>query len=707
MLIITEKPSVGRDIAQAINPHPVPHDGYLTAGDTVITWGFGHLVTLAEPEAYHDSWRKWSLDQLPMLPETFKLVPIKKTISQFKTVSRLMQAADIIICATDADREGELIFRYIYQMVHVNKPVKRLWLSENTPQAIVAGLNVLKPLSAYDALAAAAEARAQADWVVGLNATRVFTLKHGQSGQGALSVGRVQTPTLRIIADRDQEIARFKPTPYWQLEVWFETPQQEQYAGYWFIEEGRQTRDRFFDREEADNISSMVLPNTPGLIKQIETKRVNIHPPLLFSLNDLQKEGNRRFGLTAQQVLDTAQSLYEKHLISYPRTEARYLATEIAGTVEQRLTELQKDTAYRVPIEQMSRPLPLQRLINDQAVSKAGHYAIIPTGQVPKSATDRELKIFDLVARRFIAALLPKGVDERTTLITEAGGQRFRTRGTAVLVLGWRQALHTLPEPKDPEHPDESEPNAKIPTGLKLNLRVTVVNTSILDKETKAPPRFTDASILAIMEKHGLGTPATRARILEVLLLREYVERVKKTLVSTEKGRALLTVVPDDLQNPEMTGSWEARLENIAAGSDSAHRFLEDIRAYTQNLVTIAKQQSRASVTPGDLGPCPICNLGRVIAGTKGWGCSRWRDGCSFTIWREIAGKRLTEAQIKTLLAGKTTALLKGFKSKNGKSFSARLRWNRDSRKVEFIFPSPTDGTAAIRPVRKSSRRSP
>ncbi|PSR34090.1 MAG: DNA topoisomerase III [Sulfobacillus benefaciens] len=705
MLIVTEKPSVGRDIAQAINSRPVAHDGYLVAGDTTVTWGFGHLVTLAEPDAYQEAWRKWSLAQLPMLPETFKLVPIKKTLSQFKTVSRLMRAADVIICATDADREGELIFRYIYQMVNVSKPVKRLWLSENTPQAILAGLSALKPLSSYDALAAAAQARAQADWVVGLNATRVFTLKHGISGQGALSVGRVQTPTLRIIADRDQEIANFTPTPYWQLEVWFETPNQEQYAGYWFVSEGRETRDRFLVREEAEKIAAMVPPQTPGLIKSIETKRVNIHPPLLFSLNDLQKEGNRRFGLTAQQVLDTAQSLYEKHLISYPRTEAKYLTKEIAGTVEQRLAGLQKETAYREPIEQVSRPLPLQRLINDQAVSKAGHYAIIPIGQLPSNLTDRELKIFDLVARRFIAALLPKGIDERTTLITEAGGQMFRTRGTAILVLGWRQAVHALPESKDPENIDDAEPNAKIPSGLTPELPVTVVKNSILEKETKAPPRFTDASILAVMEKHGLGTPATRARILEVLLLREYVKRVKKTLVSTDKGRALLSVVPEDLQNPELTGNWESRLENIAAGTESADRFLADIRSYTQNLVAVAKQQSRTSVAPDDLGPCPMCSIGRVVAGKKGWGCSRWRDGCSFTIWREIAGKRLTETQLKTLLAGKTTALLKGFKSKNGKSFSARLRWNRDSHTVDFIFPSSAD--MATRSARKSSRRSP
>ncbi len=707
MLIITEKPSVGRDIAQAINSHPVSHDGYLTAGNSIVTWGFGHLVTLADPDAYQDAWRKWSLAQLPMLPDTFKLVPIKKTLSQFKTVSRLMEAADVIICATDADREGELIFRYIYQMVHVNKPVKRLWLSENTPQAILAGLNALKPLSAYDALAAAAQARAQADWVVGLNATRVFTLKHGQRGQGALSVGRVQTPTLRIIADRDQEIASFVPVPYWQLEVWFETPQQQQYTGYWFVEEGREIRDRFLDRAEADKIASMVPPNTPGLITLIETKRVNIHPPLLFSLNDLQKEGNRRFGLTAQQVLDTAQTLYEKHLISYPRTEARHVTKEIASTVEQRLAGLQRETAYRLPIEQVSRPLSLQRLINDHAVSKAGHFAIIPTGQLPKNVTDREVKIFDLVARRFIAALLPKGVDERTTLITEAGGHRFRTRGTAVVVLGWRQTMHMLPEPKDTENTDDSETNAKIPAGLKPELPVAVVKNSILSKETKAPARFTDASILAIMEKHGLGTPATRARILEVLLLREYVERVKKTLVSTEKGRSLLSVVPGDLQNPELTGGWEARLENIAASTDSADRFLADIRTYTQNLVAVAKQQSRTSVASDDLGPCPICNTGRIIAGKKGWGCNRWRDGCNFTIWREIAGKRLTETQLKALLAGKTTPVLKGFKSKNGKSFSARLRWNRDTSKVEFIFPSPTATTSATRPVRKSSRRSP
>ncbi len=700
MLIVTEKPSVGRDIAHALGPHVTSHDGYLTVGDDTITWGFGHLVTLASPETYQAEWKRWTLDTLPMLPDPFTLEPVPKTLKQLRLIAKLMRGADLILSATDADREGELIFRYIYEWAAVTAPVKRLWLSENTVSGIQTALAAAKPLAHYNSLAEAAKARSQADWLVGLNATRAFTIRHGQRGQGALSVGRVQTPTLRLIVDRDRAIREFTPTPYWQLVVTFRAPQGE-YQGVWFRSDGKDTTDRFNGREEADRIAAKINPDDDGKILSIEKKRVTVHPPLLFSLNDLQKEANRRFGLTAQQTLDVAQALYEKHLISYPRTDARHVTHAIAASFGSRLKTILETSAYRSLADSLPDPLRVKRLVDDAKVATAGHYAMIPTGAVPHGLPDREAKIFDLVARRLIASLMPSGTDERTVVITEVAAELFQTRGTTVIEAGWRAALKALPEDNDEESADaKSGRPTKIPLGLKKSQAVTVDHSDVQSKETKAPPALNDASLLALMEKFGLGTPATRARIVEVLLTRDYIERSKKTLVSTEKGRTLLTLVPDDIQNPDMTGTWESRLEAIADGREDAAPFLEDIRLYTTQIVNAAKQQ-KAQIIASDFGLCPVCRTGQVIAGKKGYGCSRWREGCSFTIWHQLAGKKLSETQIKTLLAGKTTALLKGFKSKAGKSFSAKLHLDPSTGKVEFIFSAPPKSTP-----KPSTRRS-
>lgn len=688
MLIVTEKPSVGRDIAHALGSPITPHDGYLTVGNDTVTWGFGHLVTLANPEAYDPNWKRWTFESLPMLPTTFQLAPVSKTLKQLRLITKLMKAADLILCATDADREGELIFRYIYAWASVSVPVKRLWLSENTVAGIQAALADSKPWAHYDGLAEAAQARSQADWLVGLNATRAFTLRHGQRGQGALSVGRVQTPTLRLIVDRDQEIAAFTPTPYWQLAVTFRA-EQGQYLGIWVRGQGKESLDRFTNREAAEAVAAKIRSASGGVVRSIEKKRVTVHPPLLFSLNDLQKEANRRFSLTAQQTLDGAQSLYEKHLISYPRTDARHVTQAIGSSFKNRLQGLLASNAYRGLTESLPTPLPIKRLVNEAKVAAAGHYAIIPTGTLPKNLSERDAKIFDLIARRFFASVMPPGTDERTVVMTAVDTENFQTRGTTVIVPGWRIALTALPDDKDEDSLDPKGAGAtKIPSGLKKDQSVAIDHSEVQSKETKAPPALNDASLLALMEKFGLGTPATRARIVEVLLTRDYIQRVKKTLVSTDKGRALLSVVPEDIQNPDMTGNWESRLEAIAEGKDDSALFLRDIRLYTQEIVDRAKQQ-QAHVIASDLGLCPLCHGGQVIAGTKGYGCSRWREGCSFTIWRQIAGKKLTENQVKTLLAGKTTALLKGFKSKAGKSFSAKLRMDPTTGKVEFVFADP------------------
>jgi len=690
-VIVAEKPSVAMDIARALGS-PQKHDGYVTvSGDDIVTWATGHLVQLADPEQYDATWKKWDWATLPMLPDAFRLTPIAKSADQFRVVQGLMNRADVdtIVCATDADREGELIFRWIYRLSGCHKPVRRLWLSENTPQAIRQALQVMKPASAYDALGQAAEARAKADWLVGLNATRAFTLRHGQRGQGPLSVGRVQTPTLKLIADRDQAIAGFVPQPYWTVKVTFEAP-EGRYVGVWQAPEnpkaGKEEHpDRLPTEAAAQAIAAKVPPGTPGRVVTVDRKTVTVNPPLLFSLNDLQKEANKRFGLTAQQTLDAAQALYEKHLTSYPRTDARYITQEIAATVPERLKGL--EAAYPALLTLPQAP-NTGRITDDAKVAVAGHYAIIPTGQaLPADLPDRERQVYDLIARRFIAALMPAGIDERTTIGTEAAGERFKTTGTAVVEPGWRRALAPVPEPDDEQADTDDDKASAIPPGLTDGTAVTVTAVETPKGETKPPARLTDGSLLALMEKHGLGTPATRARIVEVLVQRGYVERSKKTLQSTDKGRRLLALLPDAIHSPELTGQWEQQLEAIAQGRGDAAVFLAGIRHFTQDIVAQARSQ-HAQAVANDWGPCPVCREGRVIEGKKAWGCSRWKEGCRFAIWKEVAGKRLSVTHVKALLAGQPTPEIKGFRGKSGQAFAARLRLDAAGR-VVFVFESP------------------
>lgn len=689
-VIITEKPSVAMDIARVLG-RPQKHDGYVTVGEDAVTWAYGHLATLAAPEQYQPAWKRWSWETLPMIPDAFQVVPIAKTRSQLAVLQRLLKSADRVVAATDADREGELIIRYILDLSGVDKPVSRLWLSENTPEAIRRALSQLKPLSAYDHLAVAARARAEADWLVGLNATRAFSLRHGRPGT-PLSVGRVQTPTLRLIYDRDREVEAFTPTPYWQVAATFEAPEGT-YVGLW---QGAHTEhpDRISTEEEARRVLESVVPGTAGTIASLTTKRVTLKPPLLYSLNDLQKEANRRYGMTAQDILNAAQRLYDQHLLSYPRTDSRHLTAELAFSVGERLAGLRQQDPYQSLVSGVPTPLRTARLINEAEVSKAGHHGLIPTGKSPGGRlSPKDVKIYDLVVRRFLASLYPAGVDDRTTLMTQVESQSFKTTGTVEVVQGWRQVLKPSPERED----EEVEKSA-IPSGLLPGETVVVVEAESRAKETKAPPKLTDASLLALMEKHGLGTPATRARIVEVLLDRDYVVRRKKLIETTNKGRQLLEVVPDTIQSPKLTGGWEQILEDVAMGSGNPVEFMQAIRVYTKELVDAARAQQGSTMSENDLGPCPLCQRGRVISNAKGWSCSRWREGCPFMIWRTVAGKKLSEAQVKTLVAGKMTAELKGFKSKAGKPFQAKLRFNAESGRVEFIFRTASRSKKAAGP---------
>ncbi len=714
-LIIAEKPSVARAIA-AVLGRPTRQEGFLVVGNDLVSWARGHLVSLAEPAAYQPEWRKWSWSGLPMLPEAFRLVPVPAGHDQLQVLARLVKRADVdsIVVATDADREGELIARWLLRHLTARQPTLRLWLSEATPSAIRTAFSRLQPASAYDLLGQAAEARAEADWLVGLNATRAITLRHGQRGQGALSVGRVQTPTLRLIADRHREIENFRAVPYWQVEATFATADHDAYRGLW-IEVGRaEPADRMADRAAAERIMRQVAPGTPGVVSRRESKRVTVHPPRLYNLADLQKDANRRFGMTAQDTLSAAQRLYEASLSSYPRTEARAVSATEAASMGQRLASL--GALYGEMLSALPSPLPLARITSEDEVQKAGHPAIVPTGVRPgPSLAARDLKVWDLIVRRTFAALLPPGTDERTTVWTEAAGETFRTQGSVVVVPGWRVATGRLPSAQGPDA--ESEARERIPPGLSTGQAVEVSGLDVLEKTTKPPAHLTDATLLALMEKHNLGTPATRAGILDTLVAREYAVREKKALVSTAKGRALLQVAPSALQSPDLTGDWEVQLEAIAGGTGDAAAFVQSIRAYTAEVVAAVREQAAkvvagaagASDASAVLGTCPLCREGQVVATPKGWGCSRWKSGCSFTIWRTVAKKRLTDRQVATLLAGKTTGMLKGFKNRAGQPFSARL--TLEGGRVTFVFGSqappgrPAEPPAPEGPMRTAPTR--
>lgn len=704
-LFIAEKPSVARAIAGVLGSVR-PQDGFLSAGGDLVAWARGHLVGLAEPDAYQPEWRRWSWSGLPMLPDPFRLAALAGGRGELRVLAALLKRADVsqIVVATDADREGELIARWILRHLAARQPVSRLWLSETTPAAISRALSDLKAAAAYEPLGQAAEARAQADWLVGLNATRAVTLRHGQRGQGALSVGRVQTPTLRLIADRDREIAAFLAAPYWQVDVVFALADDEEatYRGRWARPGQAEPADRILDPAAAEAIVAKVPPGTRGAVRERESRRVTLEPPKLYNLADLQKEANRRFGLTAADTLASAQRLYEARLTSYPRTEARAVSAAEAATMGRRLADLR--SAYGELLAALPSPLPLARITSDAAVARAGHPAIVPTGERPSGTVSaRDRKVWDLIVRRTFAALMPPGLDERTTVWTEAVGESFRTQGTVVVRPGWRVATGRLAAESSSDR--EEEPEGSIPPALQAGQPVAVRASELLAKTTKPPAHLTDASILALMEKHGLGTPATRASILDTLVQRQYVAREQKALAATAKGRALLEVAPQALQSPKLTGEWEAQLEAIAQGAGDAQRFVASIQRYVTDVVALVAAQS-PTVVGQDFGACPACGQGQVRATKQGWGCSRWKEGCPFTIWRTVAQKRLTDRQVALLLAGKTTGLLKGFKNKAGESFSARLTLKEG--RVAFVFsarPATSPASPGAEALRPKARR--
>ncbi|MBM7854922.1 DNA topoisomerase-3 [Desulfohalotomaculum tongense] len=693
-LIIAEKPSVARDIAAVLGSFK-KMEGHLENQEYLVSWAFGHLLELAEPHEYDESLTKWNLGQLPIIPPDFRLKPVREGRKQLQVLRNLLNSSEVgeVINACDAGREGELIFRRIYRHCGCQKPIKRLWLSEATPSAIKSAFQRLLAGKEMDNLAAAAEARAEADWLVGINATRAFSVRHNS----VLSVGRVQTPTLALVVTREREIRDFKPAKYWEIWAVFRKETGETYPGKWVGD----NNGRLFSRKELDAILEKIKGTGTGRITGVDQKESVEQPPTLFNLNDLQKEANRRYGLTAQQTLNAAQELYEKYkLLTYPRTDSRYITQAMVSTLQGRLNALSEVPEYKDLIPKGQCQLG-KRYVNDGKVTD--HHAIIPTDKKPDISAlgKNEQLVYDLVARRFLAVFYPDARYAVTKVITTVNGESFTSKGKVELDRGWKAVYRNESEQ---EKEDDGREEQAIPH-LAENETVTVQKVETPEKQTKPPKRYTEATLLAAMENAGkmvkdkemadtlkaaggIGTPATRAAIIERLIKVGYIQRQKKTLVPTPKGEALIDLVPEQVKSVEMTAEWEEGLRQIEEGQNDAGTWLENIKNFAREVVQIAKEQEASNAVGQDreiLGKCPLCGKD-VIEGKKGYGCSGYREGCKFVIWKEIAGKKITAKQAKDLLEKGKTGVIKGFKSKAGKKFDAVLKLSGEG-KVEFDFP--------------------
>ena len=610
-LVIAEKPSVGRDIARVLKCAQ-KGDGFLRGEKYVISWAIGHLVTLKEPEDYDPSLKKWHSGDLPILPTTMGLKSMPKTIKQLNLLKKLLNDSDTseIICATDSGREGELIFRYIYKWARCDKPVKRLWISSLTDAAISEGLAKMKPGEEYDNLYASARCRAEADWLVGMNATRAFTLSKNE----LLPMGRVQTPTLAMLVNRHHEIEAFNSKDYFEVKATFALEGGETYQGSWLNKANEENDERTYEKEQAQATAEKIRDKT-GIIESVETEEKRRLPSQLFDLTELQRECNRKLGFSAKKTLEVAQSLYEKHkLITYPRTDSRYLSDDIKPKLPKTI-EVIASGEYKVFADYLLElpKLPTTtRIINNAKVSD--HHAIIPTGgkkPISQLSSD-ESAVYDRILRNFLSAFHPAYVYDETTAITIVEGETFRSKGRVEKIAGWTVIYaHEKPVTSKKSTKKTATENAlpeadeKLPT-LKKGESASVKKAEVLQKKTQPPKPHTEATLLSAMEhagRHiedealkealkssGLGTPATRAAIIEKLISSGYVERSKKNLTPTEKGIKLIDIVPPEMRQPETTGKWERALTKIARGEMDETRFMDSIRRYVVYLVEQARQ---------------------------------------------------------------------------------------------------------------------
>ena len=672
-LVVAEKPSVARDIARVLGAK-TKGENCITGNGYVITWAIGHLVTLKEPQELDERYTKWKAADLPILPARMETKVIRKTAAQYKTVAKWLndKETQTVVCATDSGREGELIFRYIYEQAKCAKPVLRLWISSMTDEAIRAGFDALRPASDYDALYASARCRADADWLIGMNATRAYTLRYGV----LLSVGRVQTPTLSMLVKRRREIDSFVPQTYYTVRADF-----GDYQGVYVSPKGEKRVD---SRELAEAIASRVSGQT-GCVTEAKREHKAERPPLLYDLTTLQREANAQLGFTAKKTLATAQKLYEQHkLITYPRTDSRYLSRDMVSKVEKALAACDGEpaAACQKALEYGVKLTP--RVFDDAKLTD--HHAIIPTGRrsASMSLSPDERRLYEMVQRRLAAVFYPNHEYDALRVVTCVGEDSFVSTGKAVTHEGWKEVYRGQAEGGKRRKKDDAEQS--LPPLSQGDTRLCR-NAKAKEEQTKPPKEHNDASILSEMEHAGrqiedetlreqmkdcaLGTPATRAAIIERLIEVGYVKRAGKNLVATEKGVRLIEAVPAEIASPETTGRWERALTQIARGADGEARFREGIARLAAFLVQHAgsapdvpfekeeyKKRGRGRKGPADMGiACPVCGKGKVAENSRGFYCTRFRDGCRFTIWKDAlvrdGGPMLSEKLMKLCMEKK------------------------------------------------------
>jgi DNA topoisomerase III len=700
-LVIAEKPSVGRDLSRVLPGAFQKHEGYLE---------------LAEPDEYDPKYKKWRMADLPIVPDRFKLVVRdERSKKQMTVITKLLRRDDVerVVNACDAGREGELIFAWTYEKANADKPVDRLWLSSMTTAAIRQALGDLRPRSDFARLEEAARSRSEADWIVGMNATRAATIRLRSSFDGAVSLGRVQTPTLALLARREEEIRAFKPEKYWLVDATFEPTGGEpgrRYAGRFHA--GAQPRLK--TPAEAEAIVAAVRGQT-GEITKLEKSTKKERAPLLYDLTSLQREANTRFGFSARRTLAAAQRLYEEHkALTYPRTNSRFLTGDMAGEVKPTAALVGKQREYARAAAYVTGldTLPLGRVVNDAKVTD--HHAIIPTKAEHNTdrMSDDDKRVYDMVVRRFLAVFHPDAVFENTRLETTVASHVFRTRGRVLVVPGWRGVYGEGFE--DRSTADEDEGTDQTLPKLDQGEAARTLEVGSEEKETKPPRRYSDASLLGAMETagklvdddelreamkdSGIGTPATRAAIIERLIDVGYIERDARSLVCTEKGLNVIRLLDGHvLTSPGMTGDWEHRLGRIEQGEETRERFMSDIAEFASGTVTeLDAKLKEVRIPRANLGPCPVCGQD-IVENRKGFSCwSREDPGCGFVIWKSKAGKTLPQAVARELIAtGRTARPVTGFKGRSGKSFRARLalQQNEDGKwRVEFDEPWAREG---------------
>ena len=679
--IIAEKPSVAREIARIVGATK-REEGYFEGYGYFVTWAFGHLVQLAMPDGY--GVRGFVRDNLPIIPDTFTLVPRQVrtekgykpdsgVVSQIKVIKKLFDASEQIIVATDAGREGELIFRYLYHYTGCTTPFVRLWISSLTDKAIREGLRNLEDGGKYDNLYLAAKARSESDWLVGINGTQALSIA---AGHGTYSVGRVQTPTLAMVCERYWENRRFTPEAFWQLHIAVDGINEETVKF--------SSSEKWKAKEPAMELYNKVKAAGFATVTKAERKEKTEETPLLYDLTTLQKEANAKHGFTAEQTLEIAQKLYEKKLITYPRTGSRYIPEDVFAEIPKLLSFIGTLPEWEGKVR--AKAVPTRRSVDGGKVTD--HHALLVTGEKPLFLSKEDSTVYQMIAGRMIEAFSEKCVKDVTNVTAECAGVEFAVKGSVIRQAGWR-AVYGGEDKEETAIPDWREGDT-----------LTLKGCSITEGKTKPKPLHTEATLLSAIETAGkdieddalrqalkdcgIGTPATRAAIIETLFARQYIVRDKKNLVPTDKGLAVYRIVKDKkIADVEMTGMWETALSKIEAGNMDADTFRKGIEVYAAQ-ITAELLSVQLSVAGSETCPCPKCNNGRILFYPKVAKCSN--VDCTLTIFRNKCDKQLSDKQIVELVTKRKTGLIKGFKGKNGKGFDASLVLDEQFN-VAFSFP--------------------